>query len=224
VLALLTPGLTLTLRDAATLMIVQSDNTATDLCFDAVGGPDPVNRLMRALGLDSIQAVGTTFDWFRQLASSMDPRLGELSPGELYAAGYPEQTPEERAGARASYHFGGGAPFGLASAADLGRLLELLWRGTAVSTASSAEALRVMRLQQHRARIPRYLIGAACAHKTGDFEPYIANDVGLVEPYGCPPAIVVFLNARHRGLWANLDEAVARMAEKVWERALELGS
>jgi len=222
VLALLDPGLTLSLRDAATLMIVQSDNVATDLCFDAVGGPDAVNRLMEGLGLHSIQALGTAFEWFRELAATMDASLATLSPAALYATGYPPQTPDERIEARAAYHFGGGRPFGLATAADLGRLLERIWRGSAADGAACEQVLRIMRLQQHRARMPRYLIGATCAHKTGDFEPFIANDVGIIEPYGAPPAIAVFLNSRHRGLWANLEEAVARMAEKVWERALSL--
>src|SRR5262245_8553142 len=72
VLQLLDDGLALSLRDAATLMIVQSDNTATDLCFEAVGGPEAPNRLMRELGLGSIEALGTAFDWFSALAASLD--------------------------------------------------------------------------------------------------------------------------------------------------------
>jgi beta-lactamase class A len=222
VLALLDAGLTLSLRDAATLMIVQSDNTATDLCFEAVGGPDAANRLMRELGLDSIEALGTAYEWFSALAGSMDSRLGELSPGELFAAGYPQQTPEERAAARAEFHFGGGRPFGLASAEDLGRLLERLWDGSAPSAAVREQALRLLRLQQHRARIPKYLLGASCAHKTGDFEPFIANDVGIIGLDDPRPVVVVFLNAGHRGYWANIEDGVARMAEKVWERAITL--
>jgi beta-lactamase class A len=39
ILHLLKDGATLTLSDAAKLMIVQSDNIATDLCFAAVGAP-----------------------------------------------------------------------------------------------------------------------------------------------------------------------------------------
>jgi hypothetical protein len=39
---------------------------------------------------------------------------------------------------------------------------------------------------------------------------------------GKPPVIVCFFNARHRGIWANLEDAVARMSEKVWEYALTL--
>jgi beta-lactamase class A len=222
VLALLDDGLTLSLRDAATLMIVQSDNTATDLCFEAVGGPCAPNRLMRELGLDSIEALGTAFDWFSALASSMDSRLGELSPRALFAAGYPKKMPEELAAARAEYHFGGGRPFGSATAEQLGGLLELLWEGSAPTPAVSEETLRIMRLQQHRARIPKYLLGASCAHKTGDFDPFIASDVGIIGLDESLPVVVVFLNAGHRGVWGNLEDGVARMAEKVWERAIAL--
>jgi beta-lactamase class A len=223
VLGLLDSGVEISLRDAATLMIVQSDNTATDICFDAVGGPNAPNHLMRELGLESIEATGTAFDWFNAFASSMDPALGELSPGELYAAGYPQTSAEERLAMRAAYHFGGGRPFGRATPADIGRLLELMYEGSAPTPPVCEEALRIMRLQQHRARIPKYLLGASCANKTGDFDPFIASDVGIIGLDEGSPVVVVFLTAGHRGAWANLEEGVARMAEKVWERAVSLG-
>ena len=51
VLQHLSPGVTnLTMEDYATLMIVLSDNVATNLMFDRVGNED-VNRLLRELGL-----------------------------------------------------------------------------------------------------------------------------------------------------------------------------
>src|SRR5579864_8289826 len=39
-------GASLTIKDLLTLMIIVSDNTATDLMYDKVGGAAPVNRLM----------------------------------------------------------------------------------------------------------------------------------------------------------------------------------
>ena len=39
----LTPGLSLTVRDTAVLMIILSDNTATNMCIDLAGGVDAVN-------------------------------------------------------------------------------------------------------------------------------------------------------------------------------------
>ena len=39
VLQYMDDGMNFSLRDAATLMIIESDNTATDYCYEAVGGP-----------------------------------------------------------------------------------------------------------------------------------------------------------------------------------------
>src|SRR5213082_3003127 len=46
-----TDGLHLTLRDAVTLMMTMSDNTATNLVIDALGGADTVNARMQSLGM-----------------------------------------------------------------------------------------------------------------------------------------------------------------------------
>ncbi len=48
------PGLQPTLRDLAMMMIVASDNGATNVLLDRVGGPQRVNATMRELGLPSI--------------------------------------------------------------------------------------------------------------------------------------------------------------------------
>ncbi|MBI3734854.1 MAG: serine hydrolase [Chloroflexi bacterium] len=225
VLRTLDDGLSLTLRDAAMLMIIQSDNTATDLCFDAVGGPDAVNAGMRALGLTSITAVGTCFDWFRALGAEMDASYAELSPEALFRKGYPALPPQEAAAARERFHFDGRHPFGLSSAREMGRLIEMIVNGECVGNADRAacdEMLRILGLQQFTSRIPKYLFGAVTPHKTGDFGPFIANDVGLIQPYGRPPVVLCFFNRRHRGIWAHLEDAVARMSEKVWEYAVSV--
>lgn len=48
------PGLQPTLRDLAMMMVIVSDNSATNLLLDRVGGPQQVNTTMRELGLPSI--------------------------------------------------------------------------------------------------------------------------------------------------------------------------
>lgn len=86
-LLLLSDGLELTLHDAVTLMIVLSDNTATNLVLDALdGGPAAVNARMRTLGLPQ-----TTV--FRKAFSPDDPDnpdgkkygLGRTTPAEMCA-------------------------------------------------------------------------------------------------------------------------------------------
>lgn len=56
----LSGGLILTLRDAATLMIVLSDNTATNLLIDRVG-IDSVNSRMKKLGLENTRLFKKVF-------------------------------------------------------------------------------------------------------------------------------------------------------------------
>ena len=48
------PGLQPTLGDLAMMMVIVSDNSATNLLLDRVGGPRQVNATMRDLGLSSI--------------------------------------------------------------------------------------------------------------------------------------------------------------------------
>jgi beta-lactamase class A len=198
-------------------MIIQSDNTATDMCFEAVAGPASVTRAMRELGLRSIEPRGTAFDWFSALAASMDPALGELLPADLFRHGYPDLPPRELAAARAAFYFEGSHPFGLATPREIGRLLQMLWNAECAEPASCREMLRMLGLQQFATRIPKYVFGAKVAHKTGDFDPFIANDVGIIQPFGRPPIVACFFAARHRGIWANLEDAIARMSEKVYE-------
>lgn len=55
VLKLFDGGLQPTVRDVATLMIAVSDNTATNMVLDIIGGAESVNLAMAELGLDSIR-------------------------------------------------------------------------------------------------------------------------------------------------------------------------
>lgn len=51
----LTPGLNPTIHDVAMLMVIVSDNTATNMLIDRVGGVDVINRRIRdSFGVDSV--------------------------------------------------------------------------------------------------------------------------------------------------------------------------
>ena len=213
-------GMVFSLRDAATLMIIESDNTATDYCYDAVGGPDAVNATMRELGFGDIEVLGDCFDWFSALAGVIDPALGDLGPADLFRAGYPDLAPEDWISARDRFHFEEGRPFSQASARALGQLLEMIWNDSCASASACAEMRGILHKQISRSRLPKYLPEAKVAHKTGDFGPFIANDVGVIESREIAPIIICVMMAGHRGNWENLEDAVARIAEKVWEYAI----
>jgi beta-lactamase class A len=178
-------GVQLTIKDLLTLMVIVSDNTATDLLYEKVGGPDPVNRLMENWGLRSIRATGTAEAWFQALRE----------------AGSPE-----------AFHQQAKTPFGLSSPRDMGKLLEKIEKGEAVSKSASDMMLQIMRGQVYSSRLPRYVNGFGIPHKTGDFLPYIGNDVGVLESPSRRVVISVF-TARHFGAGANLEDAIGRIAE-----------
>ena len=99
VLATLTPGLALPLCDLATLAISVSDNTASNLCLRAVGGPEAVNARLLEWGCTATKihrpicfalqpddpphtATGTTQDFVRilgKLGSETLKRMRQVS-------------------------------------------------------------------------------------------------------------------------------------------------
>jgi beta-lactamase class A len=75
VLALLRPGLILPLSDLAMLAIAVSDNTASNLCLRAAGGPEAVNARMRdAWGMTSTTIIARSgFIWDRTIRPTRPP-------------------------------------------------------------------------------------------------------------------------------------------------------
>jgi len=185
----LDPGAVLTIKDLLTLMIIVSDNTATDLMYDKVGGIEPVNQLAQSYGLKNTRATGIADTWFKALRA---------------------------APSAAQFHTEGKTPFGLSSPRDMGKLLEMMERGQAVSKKSSDLMLQMMRGQVYSSRLPKYLTGTGfrVPHKTGDFLPYIGNDVGILESPSRNVVIAIF-TAHHYGSGPYLEDAIGRIAEQV---------
>jgi beta-lactamase class A len=180
-------GASLTIKDLITLMIIVSDNTATDMLFEKVGGTEPVNRLMQAYGLNTIKATGPTEAWFKAIRAE---------PNTL------------------KFHMDGKSPFGLSSPREMGRLLEKIQKGEAVSKQASEQMIQIMRGQVYSSRLPKYVTGFRVPHKTGDFLPYIGNDVGILESANRHIVVCVF-TAHHNGVGANLEDAIGRIAEQI---------
>lgn len=74
------PGLEATIHDFCMLMIIVSDNTATNMMIDLVGGPEVVTTTMRGLDLDTIHLKNRIdFDQFED--DELD--FAEASPADL---------------------------------------------------------------------------------------------------------------------------------------------
>lgn len=180
-------GVSLTVKDLITLMIIVSDNTATDMLFEKVGGVEPVNKLMQSYGLNTIKATGPSEVWFKALRAEPDVW---------------------------KFHTEGKTPYGLSSPRDMGKLLEKIQKGEAVSKQASEQMLQIMRGQVYSSRLPKYVTGFRIPHKTGDFMPFIGNDVGILESPNRHIVISVF-TAHHNGVGPNLEDAIGRIAEQV---------
>jgi beta-lactamase class A len=183
----LDPGAVLTVKDLITLMIIVSDNTATEVLYRMVGGPDAVNARMTALGLKNTRAMNVPSRWFPVLR----------------AAPATEQFYRE-----------GKSPFGFSTAREMGRLLEMMERGTLVDKPSSDLMLQIMRGQLYRTRIPRYVAGYQIPHKTGDFLPYVGDDVGVLEAPGRTIILSVF-TGDHFGSGEALENAIGLVSKDV---------
>jgi beta-lactamase class A len=183
----LDPGAVMTVKDLSTMMIIVSDNTATEVLYRMVGGPEAVNRRMDALGLKHTRAMNVPSRWFPALRSA--------------------PTTEQ-------FYREGKYPFGLTTPREMGQLLEMMERGTLVDKNASDLMLRIMRGQLYRTRIPRYVSGYTIPHKTGDFLPYVGDDVGMLEAPGRTIVISVF-TGNHFGSGEALENAIGLVAKEV---------
>ena len=183
----LDPGAVMTIKDLITMMIIVSDNTATEVLYRMVGGPEAVNRRMDAMGLKNTRAMNVPSRWFPSLRSAA--------------------TTEQ-------FYREGKNPFGLSTPREMGRLLEMMEGGTLVDKSSSDLMLRIMRGQLYRTRIPRYVTGYTIPHKTGDFLPYVGDDVGMLEAPGRTIVISIF-TGDHFGSGEVLENAIGLVAKEV---------
>lgn len=185
VLEQMDPGLNPTLKDYATLMMILSDNTATDFLFSFVGRDNIKKNVIDALGL-----VNTKCDW--SCAKLIDIYY------EMNGRNF-EQLRQDNGGVNPSYHNSKWyqciteendqtAPL------EAAKLLELLYRGEWVSPEASAGMLDIMKHCQTNTRIPKNLpANVEVAHKTGSLDK-LNVDIGIVYTQKGDYIICMFYN------------------------------
>lgn len=145
-------GIEVTVYDLVTLMIIFSDNTATNVLIDLLG-MDRINETIRRLGFCDTVLQRKMYD-----------------------------TEKSKRGIQ-----------NYITAAETGRFLEGLYRGTIVSESASEKMIEILKNQQLCSKIPFYLQALPeepeIAHKTGE-DTGITHDVGIV--YAREPFLVCF--------------------------------
>lgn len=163
-------GLMPTVRDLLTLMIIISDNTATDMLIHRLGR-EQIQQTMHDLGLTSIYLPMDIRGIFVSILPSADPTQDQY---ELDLAREAFDLPSDAAG------FSTGPDNNVSSPRHMTDLLEMIYQGRIVDRATSDGILAVLLKQQLNDRLPRFLPpGTRVAHKTGTLGGF-RNDAGII--------------------------------------------
>jgi beta-lactamase class A len=157
----LSEGREYTLRDLTRLMILLSDNTATNLVLDHVTG-DQVNETMKKLGIEHTRSL-------RKILNGSKPEGVSAAGRDPVNAGF---------------------GIGVATPREMVSLLERLYRGEIVSKEASAEMLDIMKKQMWRDGMPRHFADIDVADKPGALD-HLRSDVGIVFSKTAPIAIAI---------------------------------
>ena len=169
----LSDGMSVSLRDLLNLMMIVSDNTATDIIVRRVG-MDNVNNSLVELGLTKTKVTKYCREMLFDLVGINDLSLEEMTI-ELY-----EKASE-------AHIYTGSWSLGVddnnvTTPNEMNTLLELIKMGKAASRESCEDILRIMaKCQTGSYRIPKYLPQRELIlqRKTGSL-PGIRNDVGIL--------------------------------------------
>lgn len=172
------PGVALSLRNLLELMLLISDNSATDMTLAAAGGGAAVTERMRALDIEGIRVDRPTSVLIADYVGVEGvPDDGRVSPEEWdeLAEELDEEDRERAAEAFAADERDTATP------RAMGELLRMIWNRTAVSEESTELLLDILRrVETGAGRIKGALPpGTTVAHKTGTIGA-TTNDVGII--------------------------------------------
>jgi len=209
VLAQLTAPLELSLGDTLTLMIIRSDNTATNMVIDRLGLAH-INATLRAAGLHQTVLYKKVF------VPSQEPMAADQP---LFGLG--KTTPREMASIMERF-----ATCNL-DLEDSAPKAQSVARHPSVDGPLCGALLHMLRNQQDRDSLPRYIEsldtseqGSAIANKTGALNA-VRNDVALIATKNGPVVISAFTFDNTDQRWNGDNEAehtLAKLAQAIIAR------
>jgi beta-lactamase class A len=173
----LTTGREYPLRDLIMLMITLSDNTATNLILNRIGG-NAVNARMAKLGLDQTR--------------SMRKILGDGNKLKPFPSGISDE------GAKPENKKWG---IGRSSPREMVVLLEKLYRGELVNKSASAEMLEILKKQRDHSSIARDVKDVVIANKSGALDA-LRSDAGIVFSKQGPIAMAITVDGMPASDWS----------------------
>jgi beta-lactamase class A len=207
------PGVRLPLRTLLELMLLVSDNTATDLVMAASGGPAAITAHLKRLGIDGVRVDRPILQTQADLAGVALPKEPiTLQRFEELSKAVPEEKKKKAQAAFEADPRDTSTPEGMAT------LLARLWRGELLSPKSTELLLDVMRrAETGAARLKGALPpGTVVHHKTGTMGR-TTNDVGVIAlPAGGHVAIAAFVKEAGGGVEKS-EQAIAQHSRAVYD-------
>ncbi|GAB3761703.1 class A beta-lactamase [Spirosoma pomorum] len=210
------PGVQLSVQNLLELMIVISDNSATDILLRLAGGPEAVRNRLKTL---NVQGMSVDRSIIQLLA---DLQGVTLPPEEQWTAGFYDKlsesrTPEMRKKAVDTF---AADPRDTSTPAAMVDLLTKIYQGKALKPESRQVLLDVMgRCQTGNARIKGFLPpNTDVAHKTGSLGATATDDVGYITlpDNAGHVAIAVFVGPSTQQT-AERDQTIAHLSRAVYD-------
>ncbi len=211
------PGVSLSVRNLMELMLLISDNSATDILLRTAGRGGAVTSRLGKLGVRGISVDRPTVQLIADALGVKNlPPENELTV-EKFGVLARAITPAEREAATVAFYKDDrdtATPEGMA------RLLEKVWKRQALSGASTDLLLDIMRrCQTGTARIKGMLpIDVTVMHKTGTLNNGVTDDVGIITlPNDAGHVILTVLVKESRANEERQERAIAMIARAVYD-------
>jgi beta-lactamase class A len=221
------PGIHPTVRDLLLMMIVVSDNAATDLVVDRLT-PEGVTACMRDLGFRDIRVDRPIRELIGDIHAALDPRCQGVSFADWEELR--ERNPELKAktedldSCREAVNEAA-ADRDVATAREMAGLCAQIALKQCASEASCEAMLDILNKQQLNGRLPRDLPAfTKFPHKTGTLgSGAVVNDAGVLFLDGDPVAAVAVLSRDVRDPIHETNAAIAGIGRAVYEHYRPLG-
>ncbi len=209
------PGVALSIRSLLELMMLISDNSATDICLRLAGGPALVNARLIRSGINGISVNRPTVVLIADFLGVPLDQGKPLSPAYLDSLGK-TITPEQEQAAAIDFDKD---PRDSATPSGMTTLLTKLFKGELLSPASTSLLMDIMtRCETGTTRLKGLLPpGTLVAHKTGTIG-MSSNEVGIITRPGNRGHVVisVFVKSSTKPI-PDRERAIAEAARLTYD-------